>query len=144
MILLLTDFFKLWILENPKSSQIRIWYFILNFSDNLWSDVFYGLDIMMPPFPSFQSPAFLNRPQKFEKMSHVVWCYWVSTVLSKPVGDFFKFWGLLIISWLYISMSFYKSIYISTKQVPRLGVHKLLALSRCQTGYGLITTSSEH
>ena len=42
-----------------------------------------------------QSPAVLKRPQKFEKISHLFWHYWVKTdVLSKKVGDFFKFYGL--------------------------------------------------
>ena len=34
--------------------------------------------------------AFLRRPQKFEKISHLFWHYWVKTaVLSKLKGDFF-------------------------------------------------------
>ena len=39
-----------------------------------------------------QSSAFLRRPQKFEKISHLFWCYWVKTaVLSKQVEIFSNF-----------------------------------------------------
>ena len=50
---------------------------------------------------------FSEKATKFEKISHLFWRYWVkTTLLSKQVGYFFNFCGLLIIAELYKSLVF--------------------------------------
>ena len=50
----------------------------------------------------FKAQLFWKGHKNSKKISHLFWRYWVkTTVLSKQVGDAFKFCGLLIISELY-------------------------------------------
>ena len=67
----------------------------------------------------------------WKKISHLFWRYWVKiAVSSKQVGNFFKFCGLLTMSWLYQFHPIYfpKMIINMKKNMPIVISTKLIIL----------------
>ena len=68
------------------------------FTRHLWKSQAWWINIVKLQCDYLKS-SFSEKSTKIWKLSHFFWRYWVkTTVLSKQVGIFFKFWGLPIIS----------------------------------------------
>ena len=99
-----------WIFTLLKFSELLSWFFhifIRNTNRKLWflyiafrlcTKKLINIKVWTLNTVTFDLKVQLfSKGHKSLKISHLFWCYWVkTTVLSKPVGDFSRFGGLLI------------------------------------------------